>query len=190
MVKVQSDIVAVGDRMLDSLDKKTESAIFRAMQQTGLVGEARVKGIMEKEAYDTGRALRSVTHTVRREGDIMRLVVGTALEYVIAIEKGRKPGKWPNLDALTKWVGRKLRKEGVNTRVNVTFNQLKELARTGGKPATAQQKAYRTHLTVLYLVGRKIATRGIRGKMIFQRIQDGLLAYFRAQAQKELNLIR
>ena len=38
--------------------------------------------------------------------------------------------------------------------------------------------------------GRKIATRGIKQKLIFKRIEDGLLAFFRAEAQKELNLVR
>lgn len=190
MVVIRSNIVPEADRYISRIGAHVEAAVLRAAQRTALLGEARVKSIIEKEAYDTGRFLRSVTSKILREGDLLRIIIGSALEYAIFIEKGRKPGRWPNLDALVAWVGRKLRKQGINARVNVTFDQLLELARSGHKPATAQQKAYRQQLAAIYLIGRKIATKGIREKLIFKRIQDGLLAYFRAEAQKELKLIR
>jgi len=186
MVKVTSNVEEVAAAYLKRVEQQAEDAVVKAMHKTGLVGEARVKGIMEKEAYDTGALLRSVTHKVRKSKDEVVLTIGSNLEYAWFVEHGRRPGKFPNLDALTKWVGRMLAREGVKTRVNVTFDQLKELARSKGKKASAQQKAYRIHLGVIYLVGRKIATKGIRGKMIFKRIENGLLAYFRAELSKEL----
>jgi hypothetical protein len=190
MVTFRSNVAQAGQAFFDDLGRQVEAATHRAMTKTGLVGEARVKGIVERESYDTGRLLRSVKATIYRSPEAMRLVIGTNLDYAIQVEEGRKAGKWPNLDALTKWVGRKLRREGLNTRVNVTFDELKAMARTGGRPATEQQKAYRTHLSVLYMVGRKIATKGIREKYIFKRIESGLLAYFRNELNKELATLR
>ncbi|QDT46166.1 hypothetical protein Pan258_01830 [Symmachiella dynata] len=189
MAKVTSNIVQNGDEWLKEIEQDVEDATYRAMTKTGLVGEARLKGIIEKEAYDTGRLLRSVNSIIQRLPNEIRLVIGTNLEYAFYLEHGRKPGKWPNLDALTKWVGRKLRQQGVGTRVNVSFDQLKSLARTNGKKATKAQEAYRAHLSALYLIGRKIATKGIRGKFIFQRIEAGLLTYFRRELETELNRI-
>jgi hypothetical protein len=190
MVTIKSNISEKGDEFFNRIDKQMELAVTRAMTRTALLGEARVKSIMEKEAYDTGRLLRSVVSKIIKSPDLMRLVIGSNLSYAAAIEQGRKPGKWPNLDALTAWVGRKLRQNGVNAKVNVTFDQLKALARTGGKKATKQQQAYRKQLAVIYLVGRKISTKGIRQKLIFQRIQDGLLAWFRQEVQKEIKAIK
>lgn len=186
MVVFKSNIVEKGQAYFARLEKEVEESAKRAMRKSMLVGEARVKGIIEKEAYDTGRLLRSINAVVRTSPNEIRGVIGTALEYAKTIEYGRKPGSWPNLDALTKWVGRKLRQEGINTRVNVSFDELKALARTGGKPPTKRQEAYRQHLSALYLIGRKIATKGIEQKLIFKRIEDGLLAYFRNELSREL----
>lgn len=190
MVKIQSNIEQVADEWLEDVEQQVEDATYRAMVKTGLVGEARVKSIVEKEAHDTGRLLRSINAEIKKSGVNMELVIGTNLEYAVYLEEGRKPGKWPNLDALTKWVGRKLREQGVATRVNIKFDQLKQLARTNGKKATKQQQAYRAHLSALYLIGRKIATKGIRGKYIFKRLEDGLLAYFRKELADELSHVK
>ena len=189
MVTIKSDIEQKGNAWLKQIEQQAELAVRRAMTRTAVVGEARVKGIMEKEAYDTGRLLRSVTSAIYADKDLLRLVIGSNLDYAINIEKGRKPGKWPNLDALTQWVGRKLRRQGINAMVNVSFDQLKQLAKSGHKPATAQQKAYRLQLAAVFLIGRKIATKGIRQKLIFGRIQDGLLTFFRTEVQKEMKAI-
>lgn len=186
MAVVRSTIMPAAEAYLKSVEKQAEEAAYRALTKTGLVGEARIKGIIEREAYDTGRFLRSVNSKIYRSPSELRLVIGTNLEYAVMIELGRKPGKFPNLDALTKWVGRKLRARGVNTRVNVTFAQLKQLAKTA---KGAQKKAYRQHLGMIYLVGRKIATKGIRQKLIFRRIEDGLLRYFQNELSKEMKTI-
>lgn len=185
----KSNVTQKAQEYLKEREQDAKAAVRKAMTKTLLVGEARVKGIFEKEAFDTGRALRSVHSRIAETPAEIRGFLGSDLGYVEDIEKGRKPGKWPNLDAITKWCGRKLRQKGVNTRVNVTFDQLKELARSGHKPATEQQKAYRQHLAMIYLVGRKIATKGIREKLIFKRLEAALLTYARNEIEKELQLL-
>ena len=186
MVTFRSNVVPAGKEFFDDLNNQITNATYRAMTKTGLVGEARVKGIVERESYDTGRLLRSVKATIFTSPAAMRLVIGTNLDYAIQVEEGRKPGKWPNLDGLTKWVGRMLRRKGVGTKVNISFDELKAAAKTGGRPPNAAQKAARVHLSVLFLVGRKIATKGIKQKYIFKRIENGLLSYFRKELNAEL----
>lgn len=189
-MKITSNINEVSAKYLKDLERQVEEAAMRAMQKTATVGEARVKDIMEKEAYDTGRLLRSVTSTIRKTASQLTLTIGTNLEYGLYVERGRKPGKWPNISALIPWVARKLKAKGINARVNVSFEQLKQQAKTlrGSKP-TAATKAARAHLSALYLIGRAIATKGIRQKLIFWRLQDGLLSYFRKNLSEELKAI-
>src|SRR5436305_974333 len=111
MVTIRSDIPEKGDEWLQGLQKQVEDIVYRALVKAALLGEQQVKGIIEKEAYDTGRLLRSVTSTILKSPYLMRLVLGTNLDYAIFVEQGRKPGKWPNLDALVSWCGRHMRRQ-------------------------------------------------------------------------------
>lgn len=175
---------AAGD--LAKHPQKIRIATTRAMTQAGLVGEKRVKGIIEREAYDQGDFLRSVNFEIQQLPKSVKMILGSSVEHAFYVEHGRKPGKFPNLDAMVAWTGRKLREQGVNTRVTVSFDQLQLLANTAtGK----QKKAYRQHLSFLYLVGRKIATKGIEEKLIFTRVESGLKRYFLNELRKELRAI-
>lgn len=185
-MKVKSNIPQKAEEYFARLEREMIGAVERAMTTTGIRGESLAKRSIKQDAYDTGDLLRSVNHYIQRHPDLMTLIVQATAEHAIIIEKGRKPGRFPNLNALTKWTGRKLREEGINTRVNVSFDQLKALAAT----STGKQKdAYRAHLSFLYAVGKSIATRGIKGKMIFKRLERELLTFFRNELQKELNAI-
>jgi hypothetical protein len=189
-MRITSNVPQKAEGYLKQLLKQVDEAAYRSLSKTGIETEAKAKGIIEKEAYDTGELLRSVTSVIYRSPNLLRLVTLATSPHAIFVELGRKPGKFPNLDALTKWVGRKMREQGINTRVNVTYDQLKEMARSGGKKATTAQKAYRQQLAMIYLVGRKIATRGIREKLIFRRLQQEMLEFFRMDLLKELQSIR
>lgn len=192
MVQVRSNIPEKAQEYLQELLSETERVAYRAAVKTSLVGESRVKGIMQKEAYDTGRLLRSVTSEIKQSPDELKLIIGSNLEYAVTVEYGRKKGKWPNLTALVKWTGRKLREKGINARVNITFDQLKQMA--GGKrkngQASKQSEIARKHLSFVYAVGMNISKKGIKEKLIFKRIEDGLLGYFRNELQKELQSLR
>jgi hypothetical protein len=108
------------------------------------------------------------------------------LDYAINVEEGRKPGSFPNVDALVAWTGRKLKAQGINTRVTVTFDQLKQLA----KDATGEQKkAYRQHLAFIYLAGRKIATKGIKAKRIFRSSKRDIENIFHKELEKEFKAV-
>lgn len=186
MAKITSNARQVGKQLRTGVEKRVVDGTRRAMTKTALVGESRIKGIVQREAFDTGMLLRSINSVIDQLPNEMKMTIGTNLEYAYFIEFGRKPGKFPNLDALVGWTARKLKAQGINTRVNVSFSQLQDLARTGGKRATKQQQAYRAHLSAIYLIGRKIATKGIEQKLIFTRVQNGLLRFFRNELIKQL----
>lgn len=190
-MKIISNIPEVADRWARRVEDDVRKAVQRAALRTARVGELRIQGIIEREAFDRGTFRQSISAVVRVLDAEVVLTISSALEYAFYIEHGRKPGKWPNLDALTGWVGRMLRKEGINTRANITFDQLQQLARqkTQGGKASAQAKAARKHLAAVYLIGRKIATKGIKQKLIFKRVEDGLLRFLRQELEKELNFI-
>lgn len=191
MATFRSNVPEEAGKWLKDIDKQVRAAVRRAAVRTALLGERRIKGIVEKEAYDTGRGLRSVTSEVREAANEIRMLLGSNLDYMLDVEFGRKPGKWPNLDAIVKWCGRQMRRQGINARVNVSFEQLQAMAKQGSrghKPATAV--VARQQLTMVYLVGRKIATKGIKQKLIFKRIETALLTYFRQETAKELKSVR
>lgn len=189
MVKVKSNFGDAGKKWTADIEKKVREAVIRAAQRTALVGEARVRGIIEREAYDTGELLRSVQSMIESLPNEIAVKVTSSAAHAIDVEYGRLPGKWPNLDALVAWTARKLKAQGINTRVNITFDALKAMARSNGKKATKQQQAYRAHLAFIFLVGRKIATKGIRQKLIFKRVEDGLKEFFRREIVKELKKV-
>lgn len=189
MATVTSNIEQVGHAAMDKLEDRVKSAARRALATTGIHGEGLAKAIFESEAKDTGRALNSITSEVIDVSEVLlKVVVGSNLAYVWFIEHGRKPGRFPNLDALVGWTARKLKDAGIGATVNVSFNELKELARVmPGQKATASQKAARIHLGLIFMVGRKIATKGIREKLIFKRIEEELNTFFGVEYRKELD---
>ena len=75
MVTIKSNIPEAADAYFRQLWEKVDAAVYRALVRTGLVGEARVKGIVEKEAYDTGRLLRSVTSVIYKNPDLLKKFV-------------------------------------------------------------------------------------------------------------------
>ena len=190
-MRIKSNLPEASKAFLKEIERRAQQAALRAARTAGIRGEALAKRAIAKEAHDTGEGLNSVTHDVVLLPNSVRLAVFAAAEHMYFVEHGRKPGKWPNLDALTKWVGRKLREQGLNTRVNITFDQLKALAKSTGKRGTptASTKAARAHMQALYLIGRKIANKGIKEKLIFKQIEAEILRLFRVELIKELKAL-
>lgn len=64
--------------------------------------------VIEKIPVHTAALRGSVKTEIRGKGIGMRGVVGTPAKYALPVERGRKPGKFPNLDAIRLWVNQKL----------------------------------------------------------------------------------
>ncbi len=66
--------------------------------------------VIEKTPTFTSVLRGSIKPQLRGKGIDMRGVVGTPSKYALPVENGRKPGKFPNLDAIRLWVNQKLGK--------------------------------------------------------------------------------
>lgn len=102
---------------------------------------------LRKDSYDTGNLARSIVY---RKVDDYTVEVGSALEYAAVREYGRKPGTFPNLDALVGWSARK----GMIT---------------GGATQRYDDLYYKDKGTI-FLIARAIATRGIEWKHTFRNV--------------------
>lgn len=133
------------DKFISDIKKDANKALLYCGEY--LTGKIQEQLIID--SYDTGALARSVTYRQVEDGVVE---VGTNLEYAPIREYGRKPGTFPNLDALVGWAARK----GMIT---------------GG----ASQKYDTLHYKdkgVIYLVARSIALKGIEGKHTFMRVYE------------------
>ena len=89
----------------------------------------------------TGQLRAGVTGKVITHNLGVVIETGPGAKYVDAVEGGRSPGRFPPVDAIMLWVKRKLR---------VPPGKLKSVA---------------------FLVGRKIAKKGIKGKHMFRKAE-------------------
>lgn len=121
----------------------------KALLYCGEYLQGKLREQIEVDSYDTGDLARSVTYRLVKDGEVE---VGTNLEYAAVREYGRKPGTFPNLDALVGWTARK----GMIT---------------GGATMRYDDLHYIDKGTV-FLVARAIAVRGIKGKHTFENVYD------------------
>lgn len=110
----------------------------------------KIREEIEVDSYDTGNLARSITYRQVSDGVVE---VGTNLEYAPVREYGRKPGTFPNLDALVGWSARH------------------GMLIYGGATSSYDALHYKDRSTI-YLIARAIAIRGIKGKGTFQRVYN------------------
>lgn len=131
-----------------SFTRTDHLADFGAIFESVAVGELTAlceQGVglaQARSPIDQGFYRNSITSKVTKAGDgvIEGQIYSTAAPIVVeVIENGRKPGRFPPVDIIRAWVGRKF--------------------------AIADLKIRNS---VAYLVGRKIAMRGIIGKFVFK----------------------
>ena len=132
---------------VDKFIKKIEMTSTRALMYCGEYLQSKLREEIRKDSYDTGNLARSITY---RKVDDYTVEVGSALEYAAVREYGRKPGTFPNLDALVGWSARK----GMIT---------------GGATQRYDDLYYKDKSTI-FLIARAIANRGIEGKHTFENV--------------------
>ena len=134
MIKIRPQFK--GNAFNDRFMTIVREELGRAMQESVILLETTV-ALMTPVNFGILRAGihgRVINHL---HGDVT--AVGPGANYVEFIELGRRPGKFPPVDAIRLWVKRKLKVTG------------KDINR------------------VAYLVGRKIATKGFVGSFMFQK---------------------
>lgn len=88
------------DKVIADVEKKSGNALLKVWMYL----EQKIKKQVEKDSYDTGQLARSIT--TQKISD-EKVVVGTNLEYALIREYGRRPWKFPPLQALVGWTARK-----------------------------------------------------------------------------------
>lgn len=153
---------------LDKFIKKLNITSDMALKYCGDYLAAELKKETEKDSYDLGTLANSYVVRQVRSGMVQ---VGSMLEYAPVREYGRKPGTFPNLDALVGWTARK----GMIWKNNASkgYNDL----------------SYKDKGTI-YVVARAIAIRGIPGvytvHKVYEREKKHIVNLYRQKMQQWL----
>ena len=134
---------------VDKFIKQLHIDTNKALLYCGEYLQGKIREQLSVDSYDTGALARSVTYRQVEDGVVE---VGTNLEYAPIREYGRKPGRFPNLDALVGWSAR----HGMIT---------------GGATQRYDNLHYKDKGTI-FLIARAIAVRGIKGKHTFENVYE------------------
>lgn len=173
---------------IEDYKKEFAKDFAQRLEKTMIRASARIERFLKKEARihnfptdrpagisNTGTFANSIFSNVNKIGAIAyQIETGAGVEYAEFIEFGRAPGKFPNLDAISSWVGKKFGFGNVQS----SFDTVKAKAEGGDRKA-------REHLQVVYLVGRKIADKGIKGRFFFMRNETRVLEIVLEEIRKE-----
>ena len=120
-----------------------ESSIKQICQQIADI----YKNKMQDAGYDPQGELMRFTWETEYKGNIFALYF-VLPDYWYYAENGRKPGRFPPPDAILKWI---------------QFKRLVPTSRNVKVPTTKQ---------LVFLISRKIATEGTKGKPLLQQTID------------------
>ena len=139
---------------LKAIDEKVRAGLIKevARTTTDIHREAYTNAPMGAEGFLKKNIKFVVTDL---NGEVM-----SNAGYSVDVEKGQKPGKWPHVGDLTRWVSRKL---------GVPKNRLKG---------------------VTYLVGKKIFERGTDAQPFFEPAVKKYEKKFFANVQRMINKIK
>lgn len=105
------------------------------------------KNKMQNAHYDSNGELMNFTWVTEMNGTMFELYF-VLPDYWIYAEEGRRPGKFPPPSAILKWI---------------QFKRLVPKSYNGKVPTTSQ---------LVYLISRKIAEKGTKGKHLLQETID------------------
>jgi hypothetical protein len=114
-----------------------------AMEASLLLVEGTARTLAPK---DTGRLGGSITHSIAGGGASLTGRVGPSVAYGLFVEKGRRPGRMPPVDAVASWA----RRHGINP-----FVLARAIGRRGTKARPFLEPAYRQNAgKIIELFGR------------------------------------
>ena len=151
---------------VDKFIKSMERDATKALLYCGEYLQGKLREQIEIDSYDTGDLSRSITY---RQLDGNTVEVGTSLEYAPIREYGRKPGTYPNFNALVWWAAR----HGMIT---------------GGATSKYKDLHY-TDRGVIFVLARSIKLKGIEGKHTFENVynaeKDNIVKIFNDYMNKQ-----
>lgn len=110
----------------------------------------------------TGELANSVSYDLNVQDNIIQITISLA-EYWKYVEYGRRPGKFPPPDAILNWITAK-----------------------GILPTTDSNGRLPTTQSLAFLIGRKIAERGIEGSHDFEKAQNTILTRYEQRLEESL----
>ena len=131
------------DEILKSVEKKSGIALMKCWMYL----EGKLKDEVKNDSYDTWQLARSITTTQVSENKVL---VGTNLDYALIREYGRKPWKFPPLQALVGWTARK--------------------GMISGWATQRYEDLHYTDKGVIFIIARAIAKKWIQWKHTFERV--------------------
>lgn len=138
---------SVDPKDLDKLASLVAKDSGTALKKCWMYLEWKLKEQMYTDSFDTGHLAESITTQQVSE---TKVVVGTNLEYALVREYGRRPWKFPPLDALVWWTARK---GMISWWVTAKYDDL-----------------HYTDKWIVFIIARAIATRWIPWKHTFENV--------------------
>ena len=131
------------DQRINQIQSKSKKALWKCGQYL----EWKLKEEVEKDSYDLWKLAWSINRQYEGNDTV---IVGTNLQYAVVRECGRQPWKYPPFNSLVGWSKRK----GLITwGATASYNQLESKDKS-----------------TVYLIARKIKTKGIEGKHTFEKV--------------------
>lgn len=138
----------IDQQALNKAIQKIQNKSDKALQYCWEYLASKIQSQIRKDSYDLWNLARSIDYRLVRRGLVE---VWSALEYAPVMEYGRKPWKFPPLDALVGWTSRKWIISKWNTTKN--YNDL-----------------HYTDKWKVFVIARGIARNGIEGKHTFEKV--------------------
>ena len=129
---------SVSEQLPKNLNKKVSDAIFNIIVRISAFAQA----IAKKEAPADIGNLRNSIFRIRPRPPQFKGGIQTNVGYALIMEDGRRPGTFPPVGAITRWVSRKRKDFGIKK------SEIRSVA---------------------FLVGRAISRRGIKGRKYFDK---------------------
>lgn len=133
------------DKLLKKVSKDLINKSDKALLQAGLYLEGKLREGVKEDSYDRGEFARSINTRLTRPGVV---AIGSNLIYAVTREYGRKPGTFPNFDAIAWWTRRK----GM-TNSGSSYDGMSSEDRS-----------------IVYLVARKIKLQGTPAQYTFKKV--------------------
>jgi len=153
----EGDLQKVIKRMT-RFDKNVRQGVKREVAHSATSIQARARRLIRLQgAIATGRLRSSVN--IRFTRDYLGAVIGTNVNYAGQVEEGQKPGKWPNVGELMRWVTKKI----------------------VSRPKRAVRRA-------TFLIGRKIFKEGTEAKPFMIPAGEKEWSVFKRNIQKVLKM--
>lgn len=148
MVQVQLEGFPEFGRRLSQYDERQRQQILQTMSAGLILLEADQR---RNVAQDTRRLMGSITHQINaRTLPVISGRVGPTVRYGLWVERGRRPGKAPPIEAIAGWA----RRHGVNP-----FVVARAIARKGTRPQPFVEPSLQRNLPALRRMFGRIGFR-------------------------------